>query len=94
MFLDHYNNFNEAINNYKGDRDSLLWHENNLYGLAKEYLDGIDTLESNEFDWILRHMRWHVECICATIDLDTSADCVMYELLDALSLQRKELEAC
>lgn len=95
MFLDHFNDFNEAISNYAGsDRDSVLYHEDNMYRFANDYLAFLDVMTSHEVDVALRYMRYHIDAIKAYTGLKLDTNCIMFEMLDTLSASHKELEAC
>ena len=97
MFTNHFDIFNKAINDFDGpanERESILWHENDMYDFAKAYLDGIDDMSSHDVDLTLRYMRYDIEAIQAYLETDLDTNCVMFEMLDVLSATRKELEAC
>ena len=66
MFTNHFDIFNKAINDFDGpanERESILWHENDMYDFAKAYLDGIDDMSSHDVDLTLRYMRYDIEAI-------------------------------
>lgn len=94
MFIGHYNDFNDAINNVKlskQERDSMLYYEGEFYRLANEYADKCNDLESGDLDRLLSRIRWHVNVIMEYLNIKLDADCVMYEAIDVIFATRREL---
>lgn len=87
MFTEHYDKFNDAINEHSAnasaeEHESVLYHESRMYEFAKEYIRDLDSLTEREVDLCLRYMRWHITVILEYTGLNVLPDAVMYEMLD------------
>ena len=91
MFTAHLDQFNDGINQHGrtpdkyDEHDTVLWHEDKMYDLVAEYIRNVGDFTSEEIDYALRSIRWHVEVILEYIGLDINPDCVMFEMIDVQS---------
>lgn len=87
MVTIHFDKFNDAINKHSAEasaaeHESVLYHEERLYELAKEHIAYSDNYDPHTFERSIAYMLYHVNVILAYTEAEITPECVVYELLD------------